>query len=164
MKVSVKEFNDGGSPFLNIYKPFNVDYKPNGREQLRVDVKGVPLANLKAGYRVVLPEDIVIPSGGYLVIVKDAGSSEVVVPPNSPKAPVATERTPAQLLYNVQEAGSLPNLATALRNGVVVDVEVGHGLVISEVMWGEDLSLDPSSKSQWIELYNAGACVYNCSR
>ena len=157
LKISVKEFNDGGSRVLNIYTPFNVDYKPNGREQLRVDVKGVPLANLKAGYRVVLPKDIVIPSGGYLVIVKDAGGSEVVVPPNSPKAPVATERTPAQLLYNVQEAGSLPNLATALRNGVVVDVEVGHGLVISEVMWGEDLSLDPASKSQWIELYNAGA-------
>ena len=157
LKISVKEFNDGGSPFLNIYKPFNVDYKPNGREQLRVDVKGVPLANLKAGYRVVLPEDIVIPAGGYLVIVKDAGGSEVVVPPNSPKAPVATERTPAQLLYNVQEAAALPNLATALRNGVVIDVEVGHGLVISEVMWGEDVSLNPASKSQWIELYNAGA-------
>ena len=157
LKISVKEFNDGGSPFLNIYKPFNVDYKPNGREQLRVDVKGVPLANLKAGYRVVLPKDIVIPAGGYLVIVKDAGGSEVVVPPNSPKAPVATERTPAQLLYNVQEAADLPNLATALRNGVVVDVEVGHALVISEVMWGEDVSLDPSSKSQWIELYNPGA-------
>ena len=62
LKISVKEFNDGASP-LNIYKPFNVDYKPNGREQLRVDVKGVPLANLKAGYRVILPEDIVIPSG-----------------------------------------------------------------------------------------------------
>ena len=105
-----------------------------------------------------------IPAGGYLVIVKDAGGSEVVVPPNSPKAPVATERTPAQLLYNVQEAADLPNLATALRNGVVVDVEVGHALVISEVMWGEDVSLDPSSKSQWIELYNAGACVYNCRR
>ena len=98
-----------------------------------------------------------IPAGGYLVIAKDAGGSEVVVPPNSPKVPVATERTPAQLLYNVQEAAALPNLATALRNGVVVDVEVGHALVISEVMWGEDLSLDPSSKSQWIELYNPGA-------
>ena len=157
LKISVKEFSDGGLPVLNIYKPLNVDYKPNGREQLRVDVKGVPLANLKAGYRVVLPKDIVIPAGGYLVIVKDAGGSEVVVPPNSPKAPVATERTPAQLLYNVQEAADLPNLATALRNGVVVDVEVGHALVISEVMWGEDVSLDPSSKSQWIELYNAGA-------
>ena len=97
-----------------------------------------------------------IPSGGYLVIVKDAGGSEVVVPKNSPKAPVATERKPVEMLYNVQEAGSLPNLATALRNGIVVDLEVGHALVISEVMWGEDTSLNPSSKSQWIELYNAG--------
>ena len=31
------------------------------------------------------------------------------------------------------------------------------GLVISEVMWGEDVSLNPSSKSQYIELYNPGA-------
>ena len=52
---------------------------------------------------------------------------------------------------------SLPNLATAFLNGVVVDVESQHpGLVISEVMWGEDVSLDPSSNSQYIELYNAG--------
>ena len=52
---------------------------------------------------------------------------------------------------------SLPNLATAFRNGVVVDIESQHpGLVVSEVMWGEDTSLDPSSKSQYIELYNPG--------
>ena len=155
LKVRVKEFHDGDAP-RHYYYPDDVGNKPNGREQLRVDVKGVPLANLKAGYRVILPKDIVIPAGGYLVVAKDAGGSEVVVPPNSPKVPVATERIPAQMKYNVQEAAALPNLATALRNGVVVDVEVGHALVISEVMWGEDLSLDPASKSQWIELYNAG--------
>ena len=39
----------------------------------------------------------------------------------------------------------------------MVDVESQHpGLVISEVMWGEDVSLDPSSNSQYIELYNPG--------
>ena len=53
---------------------------------------------------------------------------------------------------------SLPNLATGFLNGVVVDVESQHpGLVISEVMWGEDVSLDQSSNSQYIELYNPGA-------
>ena len=53
---------------------------------------------------------------------------------------------------------SYPNLATQFRNGVVVDVESQHpGLVISEVMWGEDASLNPSSNSQYIELYNPGA-------
>ena len=66
--------------------------------------------------------------------------------------------TPAQLLYNVIEMSSLPNLATQFLNGVVVDVESQHpGLVISEVMWGEDVSLDTSSNSQYIELYNPGA-------
>ena len=47
VKVSVKEFNDGGSPFLNIYKPLNLDYKPNGREQLRLAVATptMPLGN-----------------------------------------------------------------------------------------------------------------------
>ena len=50
-----------------------------------------------------------------------------------------------------------PNLATEFVNGVVVDVESQHaGLVISEVMWGEDVSLNPSSNSQYIELYNPG--------
>ena len=115
--------------------------------------------DLKAGYRVVLPKDIAIPAGGYLVIAKSAGGSEVVVPAGKKdEAPKATDRTPAQMLYNVQEAGTLPNLATAFLNGVVVDLESQHpGLVISEVMWGEDVSLNPSSNSQYIELYNPGA-------
>ena len=61
------------------------------------------------------------------------------------------------MLYNVKQQDDLPNLATAFLNGVVVDVESQHpGLVISEVMWGEDTSLNPSSKSQYIELYNPG--------
>ena len=136
LKVRVKEFHDGDAP-RHYYYPDDVGNKPNGREQLRINVKAASLANLKAGYRVILPKDIVIPAGGYLVIIKDAGGSEVVVPKNSPKVPVATERKPVEMLYNVQEAADLPNLATALRNGVVVDVEVGHTLVISEVMWGK---------------------------
>ena len=93
-----------------------------------------------------------------MVIAQNEVSSEVVVPPGSKKdAPKATERTPAQMIYNVIEAATLPNLATQFVNGVVVDVESGHGLVISEVMWGEDVSLNPSSNSQYIELYNPSA-------
>ena len=38
VKISIKEFNDGGSPVLNIYKPLNLDYKPDSREQLRLAV------------------------------------------------------------------------------------------------------------------------------
>ena len=35
-----------------------------------------------------------------------------------------------------------------------------HDLVITEVMWGSDASLEDPSDSQWIELYNAGADPY----
>ena len=56
VKISVKEFNDGGSPFLNIYKPFNVDYKPNGREQLRLAVATTTMS-LGTGVMLSLPHD-----------------------------------------------------------------------------------------------------------
>ena len=56
VKISVKEFSDGGSPFLNIYKPFNVDYKPNGREQLRLAV-ATPTMPLGTGVMLSLPHD-----------------------------------------------------------------------------------------------------------
>ena len=56
VKISIKEFNDGGSPFLNIYKPFNVDYKPNGREQLRLAV-ATPTMSLGTGVMLSLPHD-----------------------------------------------------------------------------------------------------------
>ena len=56
LKISVKEFNDGGSPVLNIYKPLNVDYKPNGREQLRLAV-ATPTMSLGTGVMLSLPPD-----------------------------------------------------------------------------------------------------------
>ena len=156
VKVSITEFHDNASPFPNVYKPFDIGNKPNGREQLRLNVTGAA-RNLKAGTRVVLPKGIVIPATGYLVITQNSDGSEVIVPTDSPKAPDATKRTPVQMIYNVQQAATLPNLATQFVNGVVLDLESQHaGLVISEVMWGEDVSLNPSSNSQYIELYNPG--------
>ena len=161
VKVRVKSFHDNGAVLRNTYVPVafaDSAFLPNGRDILTIPVKGTA-RNLTAGYRVVLPKDIMIPAGGYLVVAKDEGGSEVVVPAGKKnEAPKATERTPAQMLYNVIAASTLPNLATAFLNGVVVDLESQHaGLVISEVMWGEDVSLNPSSKSQYIELYNPGA-------
>ena len=160
VKVKVKNFHDDGAQVRSTYvSPGFGDsaHLPPGREILTVKV-AFTAVNLKAGYRVVLPEKIVIPAGGYLVIAQNAVGSEVVVPPGKrDETPKATDRTPAQLKYNVYEAAGLPNLATAFLNGVVVDVESQHpGLVISEVMWGEDVSLDLSSNSQYIELYNPG--------
>ena len=161
VKIRVKSFHDNGSPIRNTYVVRNFDdspHLPNGRDILTVPVAGAA-RDLTAGYKVTIPKEIRIPGGGYLVIAQNIGGSEVVVPPGSKKdAPKTTERTPAQRIYNVIEYADLPNLAEQFRNGVVVDVQSQHaGLVISEVMWGEDVSLATSSNSQYIELYNPGA-------
>ena len=167
VKIRIKEFHDTGAPIRNTYiAPGFGDsaFLPNGRQILTVPVKGVA-RDLTAGYRVIIPKDWIIPAGGYLVIAQHAAGSEVVTGPaadpgkwRTDDTPRGTHRTPAQLLYNVIGMSSLPNLATGFLNGVVVDVESQHpGLVISEVMWGEDVSLNPSSNSQYIELYNPGA-------
>ena len=156
IKIKVKEFHDAGARERHVYVSPGYDSEPNGRDALRIDVKG-KARDLTAGYKVILPEKIVIPKGGYLVIAQDEAGSEVVVPLGKrDESPKATERTPAQMLYNVYVTADLPNLATAFLNGVVVDVESQHPLVVSEVMWGEDTSLNTSSNSQYIELYNPG--------
>ena len=166
IKIRVKEFHDGKAPIRRTYlAPGFGDsgHLKNGRDILSINVKGTA-RNLEAGYRVIIPKDWIIPAGGYLVIAQNAAGSEVVTGPaadpgkwRTNDTPRATHRTPAQLLYNVIGMSSLPNLATGFLNGVVVDVESQHpGLVISEVMWGEDVSLDQSSNSQYIELYNPG--------
>ena len=159
IKVKVKDFHDGANPRNTYVSPGWDDtaFIPNGRDILTVPVTGAA-RDKKAGYRVILPKDIVIPAGGYLVIAKNESGSEVVVPPSNKKSPKRTERTPAQMKYNVHVADTLPNLATQFVNGVVVDVEsFDRELLITEVMWGEDTSLTPSSYSQYIELYNPGA-------
>ena len=164
MKVRVKSFHDNGAVFRTTYLPPGFGdsvHLPNGREILTIPVSGTA-RNLAAGYRVRLKHDTVIPAGGYLVIAKDkAGSAVTDSGDRINDTPRATHRTPAQMLYNIIDDGNLldplPNLATQFLTGVVVDLESQHaGLVISEVMWGEDTSLDPSSNSQYIELYNPG--------
>ena len=167
VKVRIKSFHDNGAVLRYTYLPPEFGdsaFLANGRDLLTVPVKGAA-RDLTAGYRVTIPKDWIIPAGGYLVIAQNAAGSEVVTGPaadpgkwRTDDTPRGTHRTPAQLLYNVIGMSSLPNLATGFLNGVVVDVESQHpGLVISEVMWGEDVSLNPSSNSQYIELYNPGA-------
>ena len=160
IKISVKGFDDGGSPTRLYYAPVGLDGKPNGREQLKIPVKGAA-RNLTAGYKVTIPKDWIIPANGYLIVARSKAGSAIDTSgqdgDRTNDTPRATHRTPVQLLYNVYETDTLPNLATAFLNGVVVDVESQHaGLVISEVMWGEDVSLNPSTSSQYIELYNPG--------
>ena len=138
------------------YSPTLIDRKPNGREQLRIPVAR-DLRDLEAGYRVTIGNNIVIPAGGYLIIARSMFDSQIVIPPGRiDRSPMAHERRPAQMLYNIISHGGLPNLSDDFHSGVVIDVEYGTDLVISEVMWGTDSSLTYSPWSQWIELYNPG--------
>ena len=159
--VKVKAFEDMVLPSANTnkYTPETreADYT-EGEDKLTIKVgKEAPVAK-SAGFKVALPEKKVIPGSGYLVVAEEKAGSSVHVPPGAiDAAPKLHERTPAELIYNVIDDGDLPNLETFLANGGVIDVMSPHALVISEVMWGSDASLDDGSKSQWIELYNAGA-------
>ena len=132
---------------------------PEGRQKLMVTTNVAdPKPDLKAGIRVSLGKDIVIPAGGYLIVAEDAGASQIIAPATgNDKTPDATLDPPAQLTYKLIGAGAIPNLETLLNSGGVIDVEGPPALVISEIMWGSDASLDDPADSQWIELYNAGA-------
>ena len=138
------------------YSPSFLGEKPNGREQLRIPVKRDP-RDRTAGIRVIVGPNVVVPENGYLIIARDWFHSQIVIPPGRlDRSPRAIDRQPAQMIYNLIDHGNLPNLATQFYNGVVIDVESGNELVISEVMWGEDASLTEPMRSQWIELYNPG--------
>ena len=86
------------------------------------------------GFEVPIPNETRIPKDGYLVIAKDISGSGV--------------------RDNPVEVTGWPNLETFLGNGGIVDVVAPEKVIISEIMWGSDASLSPSSNSQWIELKN----------
>ena len=128
-----------------------------GRDILTVKTK-LAAAVKKEGIRVNLAKDKVIPASGYLVVAEDKGASQIIAPATADDAaPDNTKDSGGQLIYKVIGNSNLPNLETFLNNGGVIDVESPHALVITEIMWGSDASLDAPSKNQWIELYNAGA-------
>lgn len=137
-----------------------------GRDKLEVTVEKNPAAPAAAGLSVAVPNDIIIPAMGYLVVAKDDGEgddnhekrtdSTAIVYPGDPTDPDAVpNRQPAQRMSNVIKAG-LPNLETFLTNGGTIVLMGPSGLVISEIMWGSDASLADSFDSQWIEISNPG--------
>ena len=125
-----------------------------GMDMLTVKVGKEVLKDKASGLEVKIGNETRIPKDGYLVIATNIGDSGVKDNPENDKdEPKATARTPAQLLYNAVAIG-LPNLETFLANGGVIDVVGPEKVVISEIMWGSDASLNPNNNSQWIELKN----------
>ena len=137
-----------------------LDTQPNGRDRLKVKVVKDPAAEKAAGQVVTLAKNRVIPAGGYLIVATDPGSTGINLPDEHDKednTPKKDKRTPAELKYNVTQAG-LRDLEAFLINGGTIDlVAPAAGLMISEIMWGSDASLDPNNNSQWIEIKNTTA-------
>ena len=172
VKISIKEFHDNAVPFPNVYKPFNVANKPNGREQLRLKV-ATNLAALGTGFMLYLPhgEGAMITyagTAGHLIVAKSRANSGIrfsaikeddTLPGYANGVEnTAHKQTPAQLLFNARDLG-LPNLETFLANNGTIDLVAYDGTAagaayISEVMWGTDASKEDSTTSQWIEIAN----------
>ena len=158
--VKVKSFYDQEKMMPKMYMPPSQPAAyDEGIDKLTVKVGREELKDKVAGSKVTLSKDHFIPGAGYVVVVEDLESSEIVNPDpdddvdNEPKS---HQRGPATLMYNVQDL-DIPNLETFLANGGVIDVMSPIPLVITEVMWGTDISLAPDvANSQWIELYNPG--------
>ena len=176
--ISVKDFKDQvrargegtGAIKAGMYEYPGDKAATPGREKLEVPVVKNPAGPKEAGLSISIPNGIIIPASGYLVVAKDDGDgddnhekrtdSTAVVYPGDPKDAdiMANERTPEKRTYNVIKAG-LPNLETFLGNGGTIVLMGPSGLVISEIMWGSDASLTESFESQWIEIMNPGTQV-----
>ena len=135
-----------------------------GDDKLTVKVGKEVLKDKTAGIVVYLPENTIIPKDGYVVVVKDAGGSAVRDPGGADKSPVLTARQPFGLTYN-RVAGTLPNLETLLLNGGTIDLVGPNSLIISEVMWGSDASIDAGSfNSQYIEIRNTSGAEIKAAK
>ena len=172
--VSIKAFSDGETPSYK-YDPALFAGGPNGRHYLTVDVERKRTA-LGDGYQLYLPKGDPAgkaPVDGYYIVTRSKADSGINWSAEKDNAAgdlpavenVSHKQTPAQLLFNVREAGGLPNLETFLANNGTIDLvayaaapaddaPAANQVYISEVMWGSDASKGPSNNSQWIEIAN----------
>ena len=109
VKVSVAEFHDNATPYKNFYQPIALDSKPNGRDQLTLNVN-IPKHDLEAGYRIYLPheEGPDFPADGHYILTRNKDGSfinfslhEGTDDPDRENKP--KEQTLAQLKFNVRE-------------------------------------------------------------
>ena len=124
VKISIKEFHDGALPFPNVYKPFNVGNKPNGREQLRLAV-ATTTPPLGAGFMVSLPQ-----SAGTQTEATETASEATV-----------TDNVAATAAVTAKDA--VPDTS-------VIIPEEGQ-IYISEIMFARGVH---GTLPQWIEISN----------
>ena len=193
VEIRVKAFNDLVIPPNGWVPPTNYALAVN-RSLLSVPINPAAITDIfapagkdKPSNEKFLPDGLVIPAGGYLVIAQGNAAQTGIT---SSPAKIADKKLPAQKLYNVSYEFGFPapgnDLEALFRVGGTIRLShadvaentpatgakandkgylvsntahAAGSVVISEIMWGRDASLGTgdSTKSQWIELYNPGA-------
>ena len=106
------------------------------------------------GAKKYLPENVVVPANGYLVVAKDIGMSLVTDTGDETHGAADRARRDRAFKqsYNVVALDLGVNLEGFLTRGGTIDlVSPSAGLAISEVMWATD---GGSRNRQWIEISN----------
>ncbi len=166
--IKINDFESQEKPGPEKYTaPATDAARTEGVHMLTIKVGKEDPPDKTAGIEVKLLEGGIIPKDGYLVVTKSRADSAVRDPSGTadgddPKeVPSTTNRQPFGRTYNIVGGDDLPNLETFLTNGGTIDLVVSAegastgDLVISEIMWGSDASIDPDSfKSQYIEIRN----------
>ena len=107
-----------------------------------------------SGVKKYLPEKVVVPADGYLVVSKDKAMSLVTDPGNAEHGAADRARRDRAFKqsYNLIALDLGVNLEGFLTRGGTIDlVSPDAGLVISEVMWATD---GGSRDRQWVEISN----------
>ena len=155
--IKFKSFEDQEKPTPNKYTPPTNDITlVETGNKLTVKIKKKSDKPLAAGFVVNITNKRHIPKDGYLVVATDPALATIHKPTDTDadnKPPLDHQRTPAERLYNVIDV-DLPDLETFLTNGGTIDLVAPENVVISEIMWGSDASLDTNTHSQWIEIKN----------
>ena len=106
------------------------------------------------GIKVDLPNKVVVPADGYLVVARDKGKSQITDPGNAEHgaANIALRVSAKTQTYNMIALSVGVDLEGFLIRGGTIDlIAPAAGLAISEVMWGTD---GGSPDRQWIEIAN----------
>ncbi len=159
--VAIKSFAGMENPAPGVGQEMYNQLSGEGRDKLTVMTKrDDPAVALASGHEVKLKNIRVIPAGGYLIVGTAMADTGINLPTNhdaDDNTPKINERSPAELQYNAISV-AIPNLEAFLSNGGTIDlVSPDAGLVITEIMWGSDASLETNSNSQWIEIMNTTA-------
>ena len=152
--VWVKGFVDNALDPANQYTLLTVNKVPddlaNGKAKLEVsvDLTGVDKPTAAPGVSIGIPNDTIIPAGGYLVVVRDDGdganeaeksSESLIVHPGDRKNMnlAGSGRSLIQQLYNVVPVDLKRDLEGFLIQGGTIDlIAPDAGVMISEIMWG----------------------------